>query len=51
LIARGRGEEVKGESRNNDISIAEGLLSRDGRRELEGGTQMKVGNQRESGMN
>jgi hypothetical protein len=51
LIARGRGEEVKGESRNNDISTAEGLLSREGRRELEGGTQMKVGHQREPGMN
>jgi hypothetical protein len=35
----------------NDISIAEGFLSREGRRELEGGTQMKVGNQREPGMN
>jgi hypothetical protein len=28
----GRGEEVKGESRNNDISTAEGFLSREGRR-------------------
>jgi hypothetical protein len=37
--------EVKGESRDNDINIAEGSLSREGRRELEGRTQMKGGNQ------